>query len=113
MSLPIEVAGASPAMTARTPRKPMSPRPLPRPGVLEIEAYVPGKSGAPGVAKFHKLSSNETPLGPSPQAIEAVRRAAGELESYPEGTAAAPRGAVAAKPGPQPAPVGCGAGAGQ
>ena len=51
MSLPIEVAGTSPAMTARTPRKPMSPRPLPRPGVLEIEAYVPGKSGAPGVAQ--------------------------------------------------------------
>ena len=88
----------------------MLPRPLPRPGVLEIEAYVPGKSGAPGVAKVHKLSSNETPLGPSPHAIEAVRRAAGELESYPDGTAAALREAIAAKHGLDPARIVCGAG---
>ncbi|MEA2929968.1 MAG: histidinol-phosphate aminotransferase, partial [Hyphomicrobiales bacterium] len=33
-------------------------RPEPRPGVLTIKAYVPGKSHAPGVAKVHKLSSN-------------------------------------------------------
>ncbi|MFL5155380.1 MAG: pyridoxal phosphate-dependent aminotransferase [Microvirga sp.] len=75
-----------------------------------MEAYVPGKSGAPGVAKVHKLSSNETPLGPSPRAIEAVRRAAGELESYPDGTAAALREAIAAKHGLDPARIVCGAG---
>ena len=34
---------------------------LPRPGVLDIEAYVPGKSSAPGVAKIYKLSSNALP----------------------------------------------------
>jgi len=78
--------------------------------VLEIEAYVPGKSGAPGVAKVHKLCSNETPLGPSPRAIEAVRRAAGELESYPDGTAAALREAIGAKHGLDPARIVCGAG---
>jgi len=50
-------------------------RPQPRPGVLAIEAYVPGKSSAPGVAKVFKLSSNESPLGPSPRAIEAYRKA--------------------------------------
>ena len=44
-------------------------RPIPRPGVLAIQPYVPGKSSAPGVARIHKLSSNETPLGPSPKAI--------------------------------------------
>ena len=88
----------------------MLPRPLPRPGVLEIEAYVPGKSGAAGVDKVHKLSSNETPLGPSPWAIEAVRRAAGELEAYPDGTAAALREAIAAKHGLDPARIVCGAG---
>ena len=44
-------------------------RPQPRPGVLKIQAYVPGKSSAPGAAKVFKLSSNETPLGPSPHAI--------------------------------------------
>ena len=48
--------------------------PQPRPGVLDIEAYVPGKSSAPGVAKVFKLSSNETPLGPSPRAIAAYKR---------------------------------------
>ena len=46
-------------------------RPQPRPGVLDIKAYVPGKSSAPGVDKVFKLSSNETPLGASPKAIEA------------------------------------------
>ena len=30
-------------------------RPQPRPGVLDIEAYVPGKSRAPGMAKVFKL----------------------------------------------------------
>ena len=50
-------------------------RPQPKPGILDIEAYVPGKSAAPaGVAKVYKLSSNENPLGASPAAIEAVRR---------------------------------------
>jgi histidinol-phosphate aminotransferase len=88
----------------------MSPRPLPRPGLLQIEAYVPGKSGVPGVAKVHKLSSNETPLGPSPTAIEAVRRAAGELEAYPDGTAAALREAIAGKHGLDPARIVCGSG---
>ena len=48
-------------------------RPQPRPGVLDIAPYVPGKSTASGVAKVFKLSSNETPLGPSPNAIAAYR----------------------------------------
>ena len=43
-------------------------RPRPRPGVLAIDPYVPGKSSAPGAAKIFKLSANETPLGPSPRA---------------------------------------------
>ena len=33
-------------------------RPQPRPGVLDIEAYVPGKSTAPGAARVFKLSAN-------------------------------------------------------
>ena len=47
--------------------------PQPRPEILAIDPYVPGKSRVPGVAKVHKLSSNESPLGPSPKAIEAFR----------------------------------------
>src|SRR5215210_7186291 len=110
MSLPSGMARASPAMTARTLRKPMSPRPLPRPGVLEIEAYVPGKSAAPGVAKVHKLSSNETPLGASPRAAQAFAAAAERLALYPDGSAAALREAIAARYGLDPVRILCGAG---
>jgi len=73
-----------------------SPRPQPNPGIMDIEAYVPGKSSAPaGIAKVHKLSSNENPLGASPKAIEAAREAAGKLELYPDGPATRLRQAIA------------------
>jgi histidinol-phosphate aminotransferase len=86
------------------------PRPTPRPSILAIEAYVPGKSAAPGATKVHKLSSNETPLGPSPQAVAAAREAAGHIERYPDGAATRLREAVAAKYGLDPARIVCGAG---
>jgi histidinol-phosphate aminotransferase len=87
----------------------MPARPEPRPGVLEIEAYVPGKSAAAGVAKIHKLSSNETPLGPSPKAMAAVREA-GHLELYPDGSATALREAIAGRYGLDPNRIVCGSG---
>ena len=87
----------------------MSARPEPRPGVMKIDAYVPGKSAAAGVSKVHKLSSNETPLGPSPKAIEAVRNA-DHFELYPDGTAAKLREAIGAKYGLDPNRIVCGAG---
>ena len=40
-----------------------------------------------GVAKVHKLSSNELPLGASPKAIEAFRASASDLALYPDGSA--------------------------
>src|SRR6516225_5499916 len=85
-------------------------RPQPRPGVLEIDAYVPGKSSAPGVAKVFKLSTNETPLGPSPRAIEAYKSVAGHLESYPDGSATALREAIGRVFGLDPDRIVCGAG---
>jgi histidinol-phosphate aminotransferase len=86
-------------------------KPVPRPGVLEIEAYVPGKSAAgPGVATIHKLSSNETPLGPSPAAKEAYLAAAGKLELYPDGSATALREAIGRKFGLDPSRLVCGSG---
>jgi histidinol-phosphate aminotransferase len=88
----------------------MLPRPQPRPGVLSISAYVPGKSGAPGVAPVFKLSANETPLGPSPRAIEAYRGAAEHLHDYPEGTARKLREAIGKSFGLDPARIVCGAG---
>jgi histidinol-phosphate aminotransferase len=85
-------------------------RPQPRPGVLDISPYVPGKSAAPGVARVFKLSSNETPLGPSPKAIEAFRATASHLEDYPEGTARLLREAIGKQFGLDPGRIVCGAG---
>ena len=85
-------------------------RPVPRPGVLAIDAYVPGAHAAPGAAKVHKLSSNETPLGASPAAVAAVRETLGGLALYPDGGATALRTAIAAKYGLDPARIVCGAG---
>src|SRR5713101_6575814 len=86
------------------------PRPQPRPGVLDIEAYVPGKSTAPGVKRIFKLSSNETPLGPSPKAIAAYRRMADHLEDYPDGAASELREAIGRAYGLDPDRIVCGAG---
>ena len=85
-------------------------RPEPRPGVLKIKPYVPGKSHAPGVAKVYKLSSNESPLGPSPQAVAAYREVAEHLEEYPDGAATALREAIAHAYGLDPDRIVCGAG---
>jgi histidinol-phosphate aminotransferase len=85
-------------------------RPQPRPGVLDIAPYVPGKSTAPGVAKVFKLSSNETPLGPSEKAIAAYRAAGEHLEDYPDGAATQLRDAIGAAFGLDPARIICGAG---
>ena len=85
-------------------------RPQPRTGVLEIDAYVPGKSSAPGVAKVFKLSSNETPLGPSPKAIAAYNAVGEHLEDYPDGSASALREAIGRAFGLDPDRIVCGAG---
>src|SRR5437588_13071089 len=85
-------------------------RPQPRPGVLDIEPYVPGKSAAPGVAKVYKLSSNETPLGASPKAIAAYQAVGKHLEDYPDGSAAELREAIGRVFGLDPDRIVCGAG---
>jgi histidinol-phosphate aminotransferase len=85
-------------------------RPQPRPGVLEIDPYVPGKSTAPGVSRVFKLSSNETPLGPSPAAIAAFRAVADRLADYPDGAASALREAIGGVFGLDPGRIVCGAG---
>ena len=68
----------------------------PKPGVMDIEAYVPGRSEAKGAARVHKLSSNESPFGPSPKAVAAYEAAEPALGIYPEGTARILREAIAA-----------------
>ncbi len=84
--------------------------PQARPGVLDIKAYVPGKSDAPGAAKVFKLSSNETPLGPSPRAIAAYKAVAAHLEEYPDGSASELREAIGRAFGLDPDRIVCGAG---
>jgi histidinol-phosphate aminotransferase len=79
--------------------------PTPKPGILEISPYVPGRSTAPGAAKVFKLSSNESPLGPSPQALAALDEAKASLSLYPEGSARLLREALGQAFGLDPARI--------
>ena len=86
-------------------------RPVPNPGILDIAPYTPGKSpvAEPG-RKVFKLSANETPFGPSANAIDAYRKAAEHLEDYPEGTSRVLREAIGRTFGLDPDRIICGAG---
>jgi histidinol-phosphate aminotransferase len=68
--------------------------PEPKPGILDISPYVGGRAFVPGVARAHKLSSNESPLGPSPKALAALDEAKASLSVYPEGSARLLREAI-------------------
>ena len=69
-------------------------RPEPRAGLLAIEPYVPGSDATPQGATIFKLSSNETPLGPSPDAVCAYHETAEHLAVYPDGSGAALRAMI-------------------
>src|SRR6201996_3669945 len=72
----------------------MTTTPTPKPGILEITPYVGGRAAVAGVKNPIKLASNESPLGPSPLAVEALMKAAHDLEIYPEGSAQILRDAI-------------------
>jgi histidinol-phosphate aminotransferase len=62
--------------------------------------YVPGKpieetQRELGIKRVIKLASNENPLGPSPKAIQAVRKMLPEIHRYPDGGAFALKQALA------------------
>lgn len=76
---------------------------------MDIAAYVPGRERVAGVEKVWKLSSNETPLGASPAALDAIQ-SAGKPEIYPDGQATALRQAIAEVHGLNPANIVCGNG---
>ncbi len=84
--------------------------PSPKAGVLAVDPYVPGRSKLKGSGPVIKLSSNETPLGPSPLAVEAYREAACHLDRYPDGSHTALREALGAAHGLDPALIVCGNG---
>jgi histidinol-phosphate aminotransferase len=84
--------------------------PEPRPGILDIAPYVPGKAEAAGHASVFKLSSNESALGASPEAVAAFRAAADRLHLYPDGSAAGLRQAIADRHGLHRDHIVCGSG---
>ena len=62
----------------------------PKPGIETIHPYQGGKpieevQREYGIDDVIKLASNENPLGPSPFAMEAIKRAAAEVNLYPDG----------------------------
>jgi histidinol-phosphate aminotransferase len=69
-------------------------KPTPNSGISDIAPYVGGKSTAKPGVKVIKLSSNETPLGASPEAIAAYLEAAKTLHRYPDGSAQKLREAI-------------------
>ncbi len=82
----------------------MRPSDLAIPGVRGLTPYQPGKPIAElerelGIANIVKLASNENPLGPSPKALEAVRRILPELHFYPDGGGYELKAALAGKLG--------------
>src|SRR5215468_10301825 len=84
--------------------------PAPQPGILKISPYVPGESSVPGGVTPIKLSSNETPLGPSPKAVAAYKAGADELHRYPDGAVLALRRAIAKLYGLDAERIVCGCG---
>jgi histidinol-phosphate aminotransferase len=97
-------------MNAPTSFPPNSGRPTPRPGILDIAPYTPGKATIPGIAAPIKLSANENLLGASPAAKEAFKAAAEDLALYPDGRGGALRSVLAERYQIEPARIilGCG-----
>ncbi len=83
---------------------------VPKPGLLQITPYVGGRAEVGGAVTPIKLSSNETPLGPSPEAVAAFREASHALDIYPEGSARILREAIGESFGLDPARIVCGNG---
>jgi histidinol-phosphate aminotransferase len=70
----------------------------------ELKPYVPGEQ--PRMADLVKLNTNESPFGPSPRVLEAIRgEAADTLRLYPDPQAVALRAALAAYHKVQPEQV--------
>lgn len=71
-----------------------------------LPVYVPGRpiEEVEREPKIHavKLASNENPLGPSPKAVEAAKRALADSNRYPDGGTHALRDALAARTGVSP-----------
>ncbi len=79
--------------------------PIPKPWIMAIAPYVPGRSATDDGRKVAKLSSNENPLGTSDAAKAAFTQHAADLARYPDASAAVLREAIAAHYALDPARV--------
>lgn len=56
--------------------------------IQNLSIYVPGKSidqlEREGIKNIYKLASNENSLGPSPKAIEAIKKSLNDIHRYPD-----------------------------
>lgn len=75
--------------------------------ILDTLLYVAGEDSVPGFENPAKLSSNESPLGPSRGAIEAYRNTSAELSRYPDGGCVRLRQALADHNGISPDNIVC------
>ena len=87
-----------------------------RPALAGVTPYEPGKpietvQRELGLARVVKLASNEGPFGPVPAALEALQRAVGDLNRYPDGGAYRLRAALATRFGLDLSDVAIGSGA--
>lgn len=78
--------------------------------IANLAPYVTGRSERDaqalyGFSEATPLASNENQLGPSPRAVEAVRRAAADLHRYPDGSGRELKRALGAHLGLDPAGV--------
>ena len=69
--------------------------PYVQPGIMNISPYIGGETEITGIDRIIKLSSNESALGPSLQAIDAYNNLAHELHRYPDGNCTKLRKAIA------------------
>ena len=97
-------------MSTPKPANQNNASPTPKPGIMDISPYVAGKSKAAEGKRIIKLSSNETPLGASPRALEAYVLHAVKLNRYPDSSANELREAIGKVYGLDPARIVCGAG---
>ncbi|WP_425228611.1 histidinol-phosphate transaminase [Sphingomonas sp.] len=79
--------------------------PQPKPWIMGIAPYVPGRATTDDGRRVVKLSSNENPLGTPAAAREAFLKAAATLERYPDASGAIVREALAASHGLDPARI--------
>ncbi|WP_062210124.1 histidinol-phosphate transaminase [Demequina oxidasica] len=93
-----------------TPPSAENSAPTPRSVIGAMPRYVPGARGALDAAPPIKLSSNEVPFGPLPSVAEAITRAGGAVNRYPDAASVELHARLAAHVGVSDANVATGGG---